>query len=185
MGKDRTLWPGCRRRAVSSLKANVLENWLCDAPFALGALSRTVVLSLTSAREQLWEGAVMRRDVCRRVASRPGLSRWGLLLFPQPWASCHQGMDCYCMAGHAAMLQSEKSTQLFFPFVYLKIITQKKTSGETSSSLQKKKSPGKKTAGSYFHIYHKVDLHQVITTFKNKLKEFQRYLFFPTSLWFE
>ena len=43
------------------------------------------------------------------------------------------------MAGHAAMLQSEKSTQLFFPFVYLKIITQKKTSGETSSSLQKKK----------------------------------------------
>ena len=44
------------------------------------------------------------------------------------------------MAGHTAVLQSEKSTQLFFPFVYLKIITQKKTSGETSSSLQKKKS---------------------------------------------
>lgn len=180
MGKDSTLWPGCRRRAVPSLKSDVLENWLRDAPFALGALQGTVVLSLTSAREQ-W---------CEETCGGESRAGWGPVsgaafssLSPE-----RRVIRVWTPTVWLAILphfRVKKRTQLFFPFVYLKIITQEKTSGETSSSRQKKKSPGKKTAGSYFHIYRKVDLGQVITTFKNKLKELQRYLFFPTSLWFE
>lgn len=128
----------------------------------------------------------MRRDVWRGVESRLGASQRGGLLSPQPRASCHQGMDCYCMAGHTAALQSEeKDSAIFSLCLFKNNHPGKNIWRNVIFSSKKKKVLGKKTAGSYFHIYRKVELRQVITTFKNKLKELQRYLFFPTSLWFE
>lgn len=134
MGKDSTLWPGCRRRAVPSLKPDVLEKWLRDAPFPLGALQRTVVLSLTSAREQ-W---------CEETCGGESRAGWGPVSGAafSPLSPERRVIRVWTVTVWLAILprfRVKKRTQLFFPFVYLKIITQEKTSGETSSSLQKKK----------------------------------------------
>lgn len=93
---------------------------------------------LPSAQEQLREGTVMWGRVAESLEQLGSASRAAFSsLSPK-----HRVIRMWTVSVWMAILpcfRAKESTQLFFPFVYLKIITHKKTSGETSSSLQKKK----------------------------------------------